>query len=221
MIIMTDDKNKGLKGGAAAQPMDPTTNAEDFLGDTTGLTGVTTGSAGKTSATPNDKSMDDNKNHLPGGMQESTTNEDTGRRLSPELYNTEEYDKNTLKGMSQVRAAEAEDLATETDTESRENDTSPMDANATPYTVNKQNASGDDSPGTDDINTSQAPFTHPSNEGQQSISGSEPDPTSDDDTLDVAHAVGSQLDEDDSMEHPQELDISRDIDKAEQDLRTK
>ena len=218
---MTDDKNKGLKGGASAQPMDPTTNAEDFLGDTTGLTGVTTGSAGKTSATPNDKPMDDNKNHLPGGIQESFTNEDTGRRLSPELYDTEEYDKNTLKGMSHVKVAEAEDLATEKDTESNDSEASPIDADVIPFTVNKQNASGDDSPAADDINTSQAPFMHPSNEGQQSISGSEPDPTSDDDTLDAAHAVGSQLNEDDSMEHPQELDIARDINQAERDLRTK
>jgi hypothetical protein len=225
MVIMNNNSNdqdkKGQKGGTAAQPMNPTTGAEDFIGDTTGLTGVTTGSAGKTSATPNDKQKDENKDHLPGGIMESTNQEDTGRRLSEELHNTEEYDKNTLRGMSDVKAAEAEDLATEEDTKLSDTNVDPVDPNASPYTVNKQNASGDDSPGTEDINTAQAPFTQPSNEGQQSVSGSETDPTADDDTQAAAHAAGTQLDEDSDQEHPQELNLGRDIDKAERDLRNK
>lgn len=225
MVIMNNDtndqNNKGQKGGASAQPMNPTTSGEDFIGDTTGLTGVTTGSAGKTSATPNDTQKDENKNHLPGGIQEPTTQEETGRRLSPELYDTEEYDKNTLEGMSQVRSDEVEDLATEKDTEGSDMHKEPFDPNLKPYTVNKQDAPGDDTPGTEDMNTASAPFAHPSNEGQQSISGSEPDPTSDDDTQAAAHAAGMQLNEDSDMEHPQEIDLARDIDEAERDLRNK
>ncbi len=53
----------------------------------------------------------------------------------------------------------------------------------------------------------------PSSEGEQSVSGDMPSPSSDDDTLSNAQAVGTQLDED--PEHPKEVDIGRDIDKAE------
>lgn len=54
--------------------------------------------------------------------------------------------------------------------------------------------------------------------GQQAGNASMPDPTADDDTLQNAHAVGSQADEDE--EHPQELGVSRDIDKAQEYNRT-
>lgn len=214
-----DQNKKGEKGGAAAQPMNPTTSGEDFLGDTTGMTGVTTGSANKTSATPNDAAKDENKNHLPGGILESQSTDDHGRRLSEEIDKPEEYDKNTLKGMSDAKVAEAEDLATESDIASSDTTQTTSDPNASPYTVNKQNASGDDSPGAEDINTAHAPFMHPSNEGQQSISGTESDPTADDDTQAVAHATGIQIDEDTDMEHPEEVDLGSDIDKAEADIR--
>lgn len=51
-------------------------------------------------------------------------------------------------------------------------------------------------------------------QGEQSINATNPDPASDDDTLANAHNVGLRLDEDE--EHPQELDIGSDIDKAEE-----
>jgi hypothetical protein len=54
--------------------------------------------------------------------------------------------------------------------------------------------------------------------GEQSVSGDMPDPASDDDTLENAHAVGLRLNEDE--EHPQELDIASDLDKAEEYQRT-
>lgn len=50
--------------------------------------------------------------------------------------------------------------------------------------------------------------------GEQSISGDMPTPDSDDDTLANAQAVGTQTNED--PEHPEELDIARDVDKAEE-----
>jgi hypothetical protein len=49
--------------------------------------------------------------------------------------------------------------------------------------------------------------------GEQSVSGDMPDPSSDDDTLSNVHSVGQQLDED--VEHPQQLDVSRDEDLKE------
>jgi hypothetical protein len=54
----------------------------------------------------------------------------------------------------------------------------------------------------------------PDETGEQSVSGDMPDPASDDDALENAHAVGLRLDEDE--EHPKELDIASDIDKAEE-----
>jgi hypothetical protein len=53
--------------------------------------------------------------------------------------------------------------------------------------------------------------------GEQTISGDMPDIESDDDLLQNAKDVGMQLEEDD--EHPQELDIARDIDNAEKHFR--
>lgn len=48
--------------------------------------------------------------------------------------------------------------------------------------------------------------------------GSEPDPESDDDTLELAHSMGLQVDEDE--EHPMPVNIARDIDAAEKYIRT-
>lgn len=86
--------------------------------------------------------------------------------------------------------------------------------------VNIQDAAGDDSPGSEEINTEMAPYQEPSTQGEQSVSGSMPDPTSDDDTQANAHGVGEQLGEDDEEENPEELDIARDIDEAEEYKRT-
>jgi hypothetical protein len=215
---MKKDK-QGSKGGAVGQPIDPTRSGEDFIGDTTGLTGVTTGNAEKTSATPTDTFKDENKNHLPGGIIPSKINDVHGRRLSPDLYIDEEYDKDTFRGMSSTRAAIGEDIATEDDVEnSGVALESAIDSDKEPYLVNKKDASGNDAPGTDGNNSSGATYSQPEHLGEQAVSGSTPDPTADDDTLEAAHAVGTQLNEDE--EHPQELDIARDIDKAEESIRT-
>lgn len=61
------------------------------------------------------------------------------------------------------------------------------------------------------------PVKPPYIEGEESISGSATEPEEDDDTLENAHEMGQQLDED--PEHPKEIDIARDIDKAEEEIR--
>ncbi|GEM_PF-6738239 len=48
---------------------------------------------------------------------------------------------------------------------------------------------------------------------ENDISGTTPDPESDDDVLENAHQVGVGLDED--LENPEELDISKDVERAE------
>lgn len=59
----------------------------------------------------------------------------------------------------------------------------------------------------------------PSNQGQQSVSGSESTPVSDDDTLQAAKDVGMQLHEDE--QHPKEVDLGHDINKAEEYHKTR
>lgn len=58
----------------------------------------------------------------------------------------------------------------------------------------------------------------PSVSGETSASGDMPDPDSDDDTLANAQYMGMQAEED--VEHPQEVDIARDIDSAEEYIRS-
>lgn len=60
--------------------------------------------------------------------------------------------------------------------------------------------------------------THPETQGEQSISGTTAAPESDDDTLANAQAVGQQMRE--TEEKPQEVNIARDIDQAEEYKRT-
>ena len=88
-----------------------------------------------------------------------------------------------------------------------------------PKGVNIQNSSGDDSPNSQRINTETAPYHEAYNLGEQSVSGSSTDPTSDDDTLKNAHLVGQQAGEDDQLDNPQEINIADDIDKAEEKLK--
>lgn len=58
----------------------------------------------------------------------------------------------------------------------------------------------------------------PSIKGEEAVSGDNPDPSSDDDTLKNAHEVGEQLEED--PEHPKPVALDRDVDKAEDYKRT-
>ena len=57
----------------------------------------------------------------------------------------------------------------------------------------------------------------PAVQGEESVSGSDPDPASDDDMLENAHAVGEQQKED--LENPTEINIGRDINTAEETIR--
>jgi hypothetical protein len=56
-----------------------------------------------------------------------------------------------------------------------------------------------------------------SDSDEQKVSGSAPEVESDDDLLKNAKDVGEQLDEDE--EHPQEIDIARDINDSEKHQR--
>jgi len=58
----------------------------------------------------------------------------------------------------------------------------------------------------------------PEFQDEESAGGSGPNPESDDDTLELAHSMGLQLDEDE--EHPKSVNIARDVDAAEEYIRT-
>ena len=55
--------------------------------------------------------------------------------------------------------------------------------------------------------------------GEQTISGSTPNPESDDNTLDAAHQAG--LYEDQDEEHPGELNIAKEVEKDEKEHQEK
>jgi hypothetical protein len=143
--IMSDNK---------AKPIDPTNDAEDMMGDTYGLTGITTNTNPKT------QDQDDD-----------------------------------LEDISQMS-----DMAEE-------------DEVITSPSTNLPVLDQDEAAGNDTLSVPVSPAVS----GEQSVSGDMPDPTSDDDTLSNAQAMGFQMDED--IEHPQELDMARDIDLAEQEIR--
>ncbi len=63
-------------------------------------------------------------------------------------------------------------------------------------------------------NLSNSSTKSPNRRGSESISGSNPAPQSDDDTLQNAHYMGIAPDAD--LENPQELNIAKDIDNAEE-----
>ncbi len=74
---------------------------------------------------------------------------------------------------------------------------------------------------TDYINLSgkkQHQYKSPQEEGEESMSGTMAGLESDDDVLAAAHEMGIGLSED--YEHPKELNIARDIEKAEEHKRT-
>lgn len=70
----------------------------------------------------------------------------------------------------------------------------------------------------DDGPSTSTPSSSPSVMGEQSLSGDMPDPESDDNVLENAHAVGLALEEDE--EHPKPLNIAADINKAEEYRKT-
>lgn len=108
-----------------------------------------------------------------------------------------------IQSMSKSRYAASKSLLSEKDTNSKKkkfNRGIPED------TMRKAT-------GNDTLNTA----TPPSVAGEQSVSGDNPDPESDDDVSQNAADMGIGLDADD--EHPKELDIASDVDKSEEEQK--
>lgn len=130
------------------------------------------------------------------------------------------YDHTVWQGMSQESGRESDDTASETeqfDSVSDFTHDAELESAVNPYDETKLRTEevGDDSSDPHISNTNAAPYLNPENTGEQEVSGSTPDPASDDDMLQNAQAVGGQQGED--SEHPQEL--NPDIDKSEEAIK--
>jgi hypothetical protein len=128
--------------------------------------------------------------------------------VSTDDLNLRNDDPKAFQGMSSTRANRANDIASEDDLT---DDTQGVRTQDPLFNTGVDN----DLVEADDY---QSPLAGPSVQGEQAFNGSMPAPESDDDTLENAHLMGQQLGEDE--EHPQELDIARDLDEAEEYLRT-
>lgn len=224
---MTDDKKKNSQHdqqnfdtNVPERPLDPNKNASDLMGDPSGMTGWTVGSGPDTSAEPTEEQP--STDNLPGGiLQDESSHSLTG--IPKEAVSDKIYNQNTWTGMSQEegkvsddRAEEGEQFTSVTDMVRNTDETDEFPDTYDPNAL-KRDEVGNDTPGFSGVNTESAPYTHPENIGEQEVSGSTPDPASDNDTLANAQAVGTQLDE--TSENPQEVDLGEDIDKAEEYYR--
>jgi hypothetical protein len=173
--------------------IDPTTQADDLMGDTSGLTGITV------NKTQSDTAQDSG----------SVANTNIGSSKSTDVSE----EKQPVSYQSDTMKDRAEDIATEEEDNPQllrdyaDNDIPPG---------NEGQQSNEERLSAEADNMMQKRMAPPSVSGEQSVSGDMPDPESDDDTLQNAQDMGMQLDEDD--EHPQEIDIARDIDRAERAL---
>jgi len=196
------DNNKPLSNTQhTGKVLDPTEDYEELITDTSGLTGTTT------------KSGKGNNNNLqntaPGGniFKEGI---DTVETTSVKAHHLQSSAGITVRaGMSDAAYKTAKEMGDDPSDDSITDDPQltqdDITYNATP---------GSDATGNKTLNVNSSP----EEVGEQSMSGDMPDPASDDDTVANAQAMGLALDED--PEHPKELDIASDIDKAEEWHRT-
>jgi hypothetical protein len=179
----------------AERPLDPTRDAEDFLGDPTGRTGVTTGDPRQISAEPDE--VDKDTSVLRGGEVEDPTHSNpTG--IPEEDINDAVYDKKVLQGMSNVRIAVNDDLASEEENPASRSESGPD----TPVDFNYDADFSKDMQNSD----------HGS--GEDNASGTTSDPESDDDVGNMMARVTGH-DPDPNMDNPQELGIAEEIDEDE------
>lgn len=158
------------KNNTKMQPDDPTSNNNNQMAGTTGLTGIT---------------------------------------QDPANANLSQYDGDALTTASIDRRRRNNDIAEEADTNYKE----PKAMSAKYDHPQPTQSIGDDG-----NNKKYVGQTPPSVQGETSDSGDMPDPDADDDTLANAQYMGMQPNE--TPEKPQEVDIARDVDNAEEYVRS-
>jgi hypothetical protein len=199
---MSDDQVKQPKKTPHERPLDPTRDAEDFLGDPSGRDGVTTGDPRQISAEPDEKPKDESV--LRGGQINDPTHINPSG-LTDEEISDEAYNKAAFTGMSDTRANLNEELASETEEPAvgrngRVSDLLEGDVSGSDVTAGRGNTNPEDIPVAES--------------GEEGPGGSAPNPENFSD-------VGSMMaqftghDPDKNMDNPQELGIGDVVDKSE------
>lgn len=226
----TSQSSQNFATDVAERPLNPTKNAADLIGDTSGMSGITQGSAQQTSAEPTARTQDESSIQGAGLIQHVSDPNPTG--IPKEAVSDTIYAQNTAQGMSEVTKKAASDAAAEPDPLTPSSQHSGVYVSVAPQASAsgqmKTNPSqptptqpADFGKQTDTTypTTQDAPYMHPDNQGEQDAAGgTTSDPRSDDDTLAMAQRAGFQTNED--PEHPQPLDAARDIDQAEQAIKS-
>lgn len=191
-----------------AEPLDPTTNAEDLMGDTSGKSGITTNRGGSTeTATNGNRSTD----FQPGGTLPQTQ----PMQSTPHLANSDQ-NPNTHQELPDQVITRAVDTATEPnefDADLSHSPKIPLVRNPQSANQGKISLSGDP----DIQNYQYTPVPPPNYSDELSAMGTNPDPDSDDDIDALAASVG--LYDNIDSEIPEELDIAGQINQDEEDLR--
>lgn len=203
---MADDPQVG-----GTRPLDPTKNAEDLMGNV-GASGITTGGAQQTSASPGDTTKD--STDFRGGVLNDPTKVPANRQ-DPTQYSDKAYNKQVLRGMSSVAAKNADDEASGRDVPDPTGKDLPPANDGYDKTLEKMgNATQEDAE--KNIMTQEAPFENPDNLGAQDAAGGTMSaPETDDDVGEMNERVGLQKDKD--GDDPQEVDIAGAIDEAEEE----
>jgi hypothetical protein len=229
-----DQPNQHIDTTIPERPLDPTRNAQDMFGDTSGMTGVTQGGLQQSSAEPSDTLQDTTEIH--GGVIQNPTHPSPTGYTKSEV-GSDEYKQAVQQGMSNEARNNVTDVATEpsqTDQTANANPdpVSPQDITLTqggdsgntqaPDTAHAMNTGVSTAMGDQDgsrfVNTQDAPYKDPESTGEEDAAGgTTPDVRTDDDTLEMAQRAGMQPDED--PEHPKPVDIARDVDNAEERIK--
>jgi hypothetical protein len=198
---MADDPLQKAKKIPRERPLDPTRDAEDFLGDPSGRDGVTTGDPRQISAEPDEKPKDESV--LRGGQIDDPT------RINPTGLTEDEiseaaYNKAALHGMSDTRAKINEELASETD------EPSPDEGTSLPELLD-DNSENDATA----VGSSADPEDIPIAEsGEEGPGGSAPNPENFPDAGSIM-AQFTGRDPDKNMDNPQPLGAADVVDKAQ------
>lgn len=213
----TQNKDENFSTDVPERPLDPTRDAADMLGDTSGLTGVTQGGPQQVGAEP-DENIQDETYFRGGVIEHPTKNNPTG--IPKEALSDKVYNKNTLAGMSSVTQKASEDDASEDERETGMHVKIDVDSDGYSDELHMEgNENAEDAE--KDTRTSEAPYQGPENLGQQDpAGGSESAPTGED-VGEISSRYGLDYDKDDDGEgyENDELNTAEQVDEAERRLR--
>lgn len=110
---MAKKGNQSKKRKVHERALDPTRDAQDIIGDTTGLTGITSGNPKNISAEPDEIWQDES--NLPGGVIENEKQKENEE--NPAIIETDKKieKEKILKGMSPTKKNQVKEQGSEPD----------------------------------------------------------------------------------------------------------